>query len=95
MIINIIPSDYVQTPLGGTITLLSINVNSFPLFPTSIDVTWTVTGDNITSSGVMTLPQSIVDQWGTDDTVVENYVLQQLNLIKDNSTTTTTEPPIE
>jgi hypothetical protein len=29
----------------------------------------------------MILPGHIIDNWGTDDAVVKNYVLQQLNLI--------------
>jgi len=80
MTINITPTTYVQVPLDGTGTLLSIIVNPFPLFPTEITVTWTVTGEGLVKTGVMTLPQSIVDQWGVDDTIIKEYVLQQLNL---------------
>ena len=80
MTINITPTNYVQVPLDGTGTLLSIIVNPFPLFPTEISVTWTVTGSDLVKTGTMILPQSLIDQWGTDDTIIKDYVLQQLNL---------------
>lgn len=79
---QIIPTNYVQVPLDGTATELEIRVESFPLFPNEINVFWKVSGDSTSKEGVMTLPQVIVDQWGTDDTIVEAYVLQQLNLTK-------------
>ncbi len=87
---NIQPTNSVQTPLDGTATNLDIIVNAFPLFPSTIEVKWTVYGEGFSKSGILTLPQSVVDQWGTDDTVVENYVLGELNLIKVEAP----EPPI-
>lgn len=74
------PTDFVQLPLGGTATELEIRVESFPLFPTEIHVFWKVSGTTISKEGTITLPQSVVDQWGTDDTIIKDYVLQQLNL---------------
>jgi hypothetical protein len=55
-------------------------VEPFPLFPTEIHIFWKVSGIDVSKEGTIVLPQSIVDQWGFDDTVVKNYVLQQLNL---------------
>jgi hypothetical protein len=79
---QIVPTDYVQVPLDGTATELEIRVESFPLFPSEIHVFWKVSGTDTSKEGMIKLPQSIIDQWGTDDTIVETYVLQQLNLTK-------------
>lgn len=80
----------VQLPLSGVVNNLQIMVNSFSLFPTSIEVIWQVSGETITKEGKMTLPQEIVSTWGTDDTIVKDYVLQQLGLVED-----TTPDPVE
>lgn len=77
---NITPTQFVQVPLEGTATNLDITVGSFPLFPNQIEVRWTVYGESFSKSGTLMLPQSIIDQWGVDDTIVETYVLEQLNL---------------
>lgn len=77
---QITPTDFVQLPLDGTADTLEIIVQPFPLFPTSISVFWKVSGVSVSKEGTIILPQSIIDVWGTDDTVVQNYVLQQLNL---------------
>lgn len=77
---QITPTDFVQLPLDGTATELEIRVESFPLFPSQINVFWKVSGADVSKEGIMPLPQSIIDQWGTDDTIVKDYVLQQLNL---------------
>jgi len=92
---NIQPTTSVNNPLGGEVNRLEITVNSFTLFPSSINITWKVTGQSVSKEGILTLPQSIVDQWGTDDTIVKNYVLAQLQLVEEVTTTTTTEVPIE
>jgi hypothetical protein len=77
---QITPTNFVQLPLDGTADTLEIIVQPFPLFPTSVNVFWKVSGNGISKEGTMILPQSIIDTWGTDDNVVKNYVLQQLNL---------------
>jgi len=77
---NIETTTSVNFPLDGEANKIDINVNSFGLFPSEISVTWKVYGDTASKSGVIVLPQSIVDVWGTDDTVVKDYVLQQLGL---------------
>lgn len=80
----------VQLPLSGVVNNLQIMVNSFSLFPTSIEVIWQVSGETITKEGTMTLPEEVVSAWGTDDNVVKDYVLQQLGLVED-----TTPDPVE
>lgn len=87
---QIIPTESVQIPLGGIATELEIRVESFPLFPTEIHVFWKVSGADVSKEGTIVLPQYIVDAWGTDDTVVQNYVLFQLGLVAATTTTTTT-----
>lgn len=77
---QITPTDFVQLPLDGTATELEIRVESFPLFPTEIHVFWKVSGATVSKEGIISLPQSIITQWGVDDTIVKDYVLQQLNL---------------
>lgn len=77
---NIQPTNYVQLPLESQADQLEITVNPFSLFPNQISVTWKVYGNTTSKEGVIVLPQFIVDVWGTDDTVVKDYVLQQLNL---------------
>jgi len=78
---NIQPTSYVQLPLEKEVNELDITVNSFSLFPSQITVSWKLYGESISKEGTMILPEHIIDNWGTDDTVVKNYVLQQLNLI--------------
>ena len=76
------PTNFVQLPLDDIATELEIRIESFPLFPTEINVFWKVSGIAVSIEGSIVLPQSIIDQWGTDDNIVKNYVLQQLNLIE-------------
>lgn len=78
---NIQPTSYVQLPLENQADQLEITVNPFSLFPNQITVSWKVYGESISKEGTMILPQSIVDKWGTDDTVIQDYVLEQLNLV--------------
>jgi hypothetical protein len=77
---QITPTEFVQLPLDGTATELEIRVESFPLFPSQINVFWKVSGINVSKEGTIILPQSIIDVWGVDDTIVKEYVLEQLNL---------------
>lgn len=79
---NIQPTTSVSLPLNGEVNQLEITVNPFNLFPSQITITWKVIGDTITKEGIIVLPQNIVDAWGTDDTIVENYVLFELGLVK-------------
>jgi len=77
---NIQPTNSVNFPLAAEANQLDITVNNFGLFPSEISVTWQVHGNSASKSGVIILPQSIVDVWGTDDTIVKEYVLEQLGL---------------
>ena len=88
------PVQSVQLPLLGTVDNLEIRVNSFPLFPSSIEVFWKVSGETASKEGTITLPQDVVDAWGTDDTIVKDYVLQQLGLVEEVTVEDITPEPI-
>ena len=79
---QIVPTNFVQLPLDGTADALEIIVQPFPLYPTSINVFWKVSGVDTSKEGVISLPSELIAEWGTDDTIVEMYVLQQLDLTK-------------
>lgn len=79
---QIVPTNFVQLPLDGTADTLEIIVQPFPLFPTSVSVFWKVSGLDTSKEGVITLPAELIAEWGIDDTIVEMYVLQQLDLTK-------------
>jgi hypothetical protein len=79
---NIQPTTSVSLPLNGEVNQLEITVDPFNLFPSQITVTWKVTGATVGKEGTIVLPQHILDAWGTDDTVVEEYVLFELGLVK-------------
>jgi hypothetical protein len=85
----------VQLPLLGTVNNLEIRVNSFPLFPSSIEIIWQVSGETLIKEGTMTLPEEVVSVWGTDDTIVKEYVLQQLGLVEDTTPDPIEEPIVE
>lgn len=76
-------TQFVQLPLLGIVDNLEITVNSFSLFPTTIEVLWKISGPTVTKEGSIKLPNGIVTSWGTDDTIIKDYVLQQLGLIED------------
>ena len=84
----------VQLPLLGIVDTLEIRVNPFDLFPTHIEVVWKVSGDTLSKEGTLILPQDIVHAWGTDDTVVKDYVLQQLGLVEEVVVEDITPEPI-
>lgn len=68
---------------------LDIQVMPFPLFPSTLEVSYVLRGETGNLSGRLELPESVVADWGTDDTVVLNYVVGQLGV------TLIPEPPAE
>ena len=84
----------VQLPLSGIVNNLQITVKSFPLFPSSIEVVWQVSGDTVLKEGVMSLPRELINAWGTDDTVIQDYVLQQLGLVEEVAVEDITPEPV-
>lgn len=69
------------TSLPGTADTLQISVNAFPLFAEVITVFWQLKGNGVSVDGTMVLPSAVVAEWGTDDSVVLNYVAGQLGVI--------------
>jgi len=84
----------VQLPLSGIANNLEITAKSFPLFPSSIEIIWQVSGDTVLKEGTITLPAEIVAAWGTDDSIVKDYVLQQLGLVEEVEPTPTEEEEV-
>lgn len=101
---RVIPTNSVRLPLSGTVNKLDITVNSFSLFPTSIEVLWKLSGETAIKEGALAIPKDIVSSWGTDDTIIKDYVLEQLGLLEDltpepvviipSETTVVTEEPV-
>ena len=79
---NIQPTQEFTYPLTWDITTLEVTVKSFPLFPNTVEVVWRLYGEGGSQEGTMTIPNEIVLEWGTDDSILENYVISQLNLIR-------------
>jgi hypothetical protein len=77
---NLNPTNVITYPLNWEAKSIEITVNAFPLFPQTVEVFWKLIGDSNSFSGSTTIPNSVVSQWGTDDAVIQSYVLQQLGL---------------
>jgi hypothetical protein len=90
---NLQPTNTIIYPLNWVAKSIEITVNAFPLFPNTVEVFWKLIGDSNSFSGSITIPNNIVSQWGTDDTVIQTYVLQQLGL-SEALTPVITETPI-
>jgi hypothetical protein len=50
---------------------------NYPAGTTSYYELQTESGEMITN-GNITIPQEVIDIWGTDDSVIENYIIEQL-----------------
>jgi hypothetical protein len=79
---NIQPTNTFTYPLGWDVTSLEVTVNSFPLFPDTVEALWKLMGEDRSFSGSIIIPHDVVLQWGTDDAVLEDYVIAQLNLTR-------------
>jgi len=77
---NLQPTNVITYPLNWEAKSIEITVNAFPLFPHTVEVFWKLIGDSNSFSGSTTIPNSVVSQWGTDDAVIQAYVLNQLGL---------------
>jgi hypothetical protein len=77
---NLQPTNVITYPLTWEAKSIEITVNAFPLFPQTVEVFWKLIGDSDSFSGSTTIPNSVVSQWGTDDAVIQSYVLSELGL---------------
>jgi hypothetical protein len=91
---NILPTNVITYPLNWEANSIEITVNAFPLFPETVEVFWKLIGNSNSFSGSTTIPNSVVSQWGTDDSVIQAYVLEQLGLTE-ALTPVVPEPPTE
>jgi hypothetical protein len=100
---NLNPTNVITYPLNWEVKSIEITVNAFPLFPETVEVFWKLIGDSNSFSGSTIIPHEVVLEWGVDDSVIQDYVLQQLGLtetlapiVTEILTTeeTTTEEPI-
>jgi hypothetical protein len=91
---NLQPINVITYPLNWEANSIEITVNAFPLFPETVEVFWKLIGNSNSFSGSTTIPNSVVSQWGTDDSVIQAYVLEQLGLTE-ALTPVVPEPPTE
>lgn len=75
----------INVPIKGVVDTLSIHVNSFELFPSSVEVYYVLSGENGRLRGNLEIPADVVDQWGTDDTIIVDYVLNRLGVQLDET----------
>jgi len=49
-------------------------------YPVSNDLYWELRTDNdeLILNGNIMIPQEVIDVWGTDDKVIEDYILSQI-----------------
>lgn len=66
--------------LIGTLTGLDMYVVNYKPNSQTALIYYMLTGDNANYSGNITVPQEVVDTWGTDDDVIVNYVAAQLGV---------------
>jgi hypothetical protein len=92
---NLQPTNTITYPLNWDAKSIEITVNAFPLFPNTVEVFWKINGDSNSFSGSITIPNNIVSQWGTDDSVIQTYVLSQLGLSKELTSETANNPLTE
>ena len=91
---NLQPTNVITYPLNWEANSIEITVNAFPLFPETVEVFWKLIGNSNSFSGSTTIPNSVVSEWGTDDSVIQAYVLEQLGLTE-ALTPVVPEPPTE
>jgi hypothetical protein len=80
---NLQPTNVITYPLNWEAKSIEITVNAFPLFPQTVEVFWKLIGDSNSFSGSTTIPNTVVSEWGTDDAIIQSYVLTQLGLTED------------
>lgn len=79
---NLQPTNIIAYPLNWEAKSIEITVNAFPLFPDTVEVFWKIIGDSSSFSGSTVIPNEVVSEWGTDDSVIQTYILKQLGLLE-------------
>lgn len=73
----------VNIPTKGIANKIRFNVHPFGLSPTNgFRIGYVLTDDNnkYVVGGIINVPQEIYDNWGTDDSYIVNYCLNELKL---------------
>jgi hypothetical protein len=79
---NVQPTNVITHPLNWNAEGIEITINAFPLFPETVEVFWKLIGGSNSFSGSIMIPQDVVSEWGTDDSIIQIYVLKQLGLVE-------------
>jgi hypothetical protein len=79
---NVQPTNVITHPLNWNAESIEITINAFPLFPETVEVFWKLIGGSNSFSGSIMIPQDVVSEWGTDDSIIQTYVLKQLGLVE-------------
>jgi hypothetical protein len=87
----------VNVPGKGTGEYLDLTVLSFSLFPSSVSLYWAIKaeststnseGEEVVSVGAtltegnLSVPEAIVSAWGTDDSIISDWAIEELGLEK-------------
>ena len=87
----------VNVPGKGTGEYLDLTVLSFSLFPSTISLYWAIKGETTSTDsegaevvsvgatlteGNLSVPEAIVATWGTDDSVISEWAIAELGLVK-------------
>lgn len=87
----------IEVPTKGTGKYLDVLVLNFAPFSTSVSLYWSIKSESssiveeVFSAGAtllegnLTVPAEVVSVWGTDDSVIVNYVMEELSLTADLS----------
>jgi len=59
------------------ITKIKWFMTGYPVSTMSYYELQTESGE-VVSSGTLNIPQEVIDIWGTDDSVIENYIIENL-----------------
>lgn len=87
----------VNVPGKGAGEYLDLTVLSFSLFPSSVSLYWAIKAESISTNsegeevvsvgatlteGNLSVPEAIVSTWGTDDSVIADWAIEELGLEK-------------
>jgi uncharacterized protein YycO len=87
----------VNVPGKGAGEYLDLTVLSFSLFPSSISLYWAIKAESTSTDsegvevvsvgatlteGNLSVPEAIVSTWGTDDSVIADWSIEELGLEK-------------
>lgn len=87
----------VSVPGKGTGEYLDLTVLSFSLNPSTVSLYWAIKSESTSTDsegaevvsvgatlteGNLTVPAEVVSVWGTDDSVISDWAIEELGLVK-------------